>query len=248
MQIPGDTYSGGLLDIEAYRGRNDPEAVKAVSREMEALFVNELLKVMRESVDSAEQGSLGGDTYMSMFDMEVSRLIAERGIGIQQALSRGLAPTGEKATAGKQKPPDSAQAAGTEMKPLDSPLPDLRHLRVTSAYGPREDPFGTGIRFHHGVDLAAPAGTPVHCVRQGTVVFSGEQRGYGNVVIVDHGDGFTTTYAHNRKNLVSAGDRVEQGSVLAQVGSTGRSTGPHLHFSVNYRGREADPGTLLAKG
>ncbi len=107
-------------------------------------------------------------------------------------------------------------------------------------------PFSGELKFHHGLDIPAPAGTNVHPVRPGTVLFSGQQRGYGNVVIIDHGDGFTSKYAHNQENLVQEGEKVDSASVIARVGSTGKSTGSHVHFEVAYRGRDVDPGMLLA--
>jgi len=96
------------------------------------------------------------------------------------------------------------------------------------------------------MDIAAAAGTAVYPVRGGKVTFSGYQKGYGNVVIVDHGDGFVTKYGHNRANLVDMGTVVGPDTVLAEVGSTGRSTGPHLHFEVSYEGKNVRPETVLA--
>jgi murein DD-endopeptidase MepM/ murein hydrolase activator NlpD len=99
---------------------------------------------------------------------------------------------------------------------------------------------------HHGIDIAAPEGTSIHPVRGGEVTFSGSQQGYGNVVVVDHGDGSVTKYAHNRANRVAAGDRVETDTVIAEVGSTGRSTGPHLHFEARYEGKKIHPEAVFA--
>jgi murein DD-endopeptidase MepM/ murein hydrolase activator NlpD len=126
-------------------------------------------------------------------------------------------------------------------------LPPLRHGgRVSSGFGFRKDPYTGGTAFHRGMDIAAPAGTAVYPVRGGKVTFSGFLKGYGNVVVVDHGDGFVTKYGHNRVNLVSAGTAVGPDTVLAEVGSTGRSTGPHLHFEVSYEGKSVRPETVLA--
>jgi len=118
--------------------------------------------------------------------------------------------------------------------------------RVSSGFGFRKDPFSGGIAFHRGMDIAAAAGTAVYPVRGGKVTFSGYQKGYGNVVIVDHGDGFVTKYGHTRANLVDTGTLVGPDTVLAEVGSTGRSTGPHLHFEVSYEGKNVRPETVLA--
>jgi len=248
MQVPPNYSDYQPLSIEAYRGKSDPESIKAVSREMEALFVNEMLKVMRETIGAPEQGALGNDTFMSMFDMELSRLFAQRGLGVQEALSHNLTSLAEKQDNARKDAKPASDSGDAMRKSMGSPLPDSGGLRVTSPYGPRTDPFTNREQFHHGVDLGAPEGTVIHAVREGTVVFSGEQQGYGNIVIIDHGDGFLTKYAHNQKNFVAAGDRVDAGSVIAQVGSTGRATGPHLHFEVQYQGRDMSPDTFLAMG
>jgi murein DD-endopeptidase MepM/ murein hydrolase activator NlpD len=102
-------------------------------------------------------------------------------------------------------------------------------------------------RFHHGVDIPAPVGTEVRPVKDGTVVFSSRQRGYGNMVIIDHGDGYVTKYAHNLRNLVKEGDQVSAETVIAQVGSTGKSTGSHLHLEVRYKGKSVNPVRLIAE-
>ena len=118
--------------------------------------------------------------------------------------------------------------------------------RVSSGFGFRKDPFTGGIAFHRGMDIAAAAGTAIYPVRGGKVTFSGHRKGYGNVVVVDHGDGFVTKYGHNRANLVDTGTVVGPDTVIAEVGSTGRSTGPHLHFEVSYEGKNVRPETVLA--
>jgi murein DD-endopeptidase MepM/ murein hydrolase activator NlpD len=104
--------------------------------------------------------------------------------------------------------------------------------RITSLTGLRHDPFDGKLRHHNGIDIAVPAGTPIKPVAAGVVAFSGVRTGYGNLVVIDHQDGTLTLYAHNSSNLVTVGDRVERSSVIALTGSTGRSTGPHLHFEA----------------
>jgi murein DD-endopeptidase MepM/ murein hydrolase activator NlpD len=234
-------------NIEALRGRKDPEAVKAVAKEMESLFVYEMLKVMREASGTSSSGSLGSDTYTSMFDMELSKVMAERGLGLADTLVKGIsANAGQK---GQAPAPPSQQEQGQKQPPMaviQEVLPDVSKPRVSSGYGMRHDPFSGELKFHHGLDIPAPEGTDVHPVRPGTVLFSGQQTGYGNVVIIDHGNGFTSKYAHNQENLVKEGEKVDSATVIAKVGSTGKSTGPHIHFEVAYGGRNVDPGTLVA--
>lgn len=118
---------------------------------------------------------------------------------------------------------------------------------ITSGYGNRKDPFTGEIAYHNGVDIAAPYGTPVQTVKSGTVTRSEFSESYGNMIIVSHGDGTSTLYAHLSKRLVDVNDKVLQNQVVGRVGSTGRSTGNHLHFGV-YRGSElADPADFLDK-
>ncbi|MHB1992710.1 M23 family metallopeptidase [Metallibacterium scheffleri] len=112
---------------------------------------------------------------------------------------------------------------------------------IDSYYGPRTDPFTGGHEFHTGLDIDASAGTPITSVARGIVSFAGVRNGYGKVVEVDHGNGYLTRYAHAEKLLVHVGEAVRTGQVLALVGSTGRSTGPHVHFEVWYRGKVINP-------
>jgi len=107
--------------------------------------------------------------------------------------------------------------------------------RLTSGFGPR------GESFHDGIDISAPAGAPIRASQDGRVIFSDELRGYGNLIIVRHFDGFASVYAHNRRNLAREGQHVARGQVIAEVGSTGRVSGPHLHFEIRRNNVAADP-------
>ena len=116
---------------------------------------------------------------------------------------------------------------------------------ITSGYGGRADPFGGGSQFHKGIDFKASVGDPVLTVADGVVSYSGVRSGYGNVVEVDHGNGFVTRYAHNSRNTVQVGDLVRVGQQIAKAGSTGRSTGAHVHFEVWENGRVHNPRKFL---
>jgi len=249
MQNTPDVKGFVPRNIEEYRSRNDPEAVKAVAREMESLFAYEMLKVMRETVGASSKGTLGQDSYMSMFDMEISKLFAQRGLGLQDMLAKSikhLAEKSGKSPAQQVKPvlhrTHAEQSLNEGIKGL---LPEVDDPKVSSNYGLRNDPFSNKTAFHHGLDIAAPSGADIHPISTGTVVFSGKMQGYGNLVVIDHGDGFQSKYAHNRENLVQQGQVVDTGSVIAQVGDTGRSTGPHLHFELLHEGKAVDPHALL---
>jgi len=112
---------------------------------------------------------------------------------------------------------------------------------ISSGFGWRRGPFGGGSEHHDGVDIPARSGTHIHAAGGGTVTYSGWRNGHGNTVIINHGNGLSTLYAHNTRNLVVVGQRVYRGDVIAHVGSTGRSTGPHLHFEVHVNGVPVDP-------
>ena len=118
---------------------------------------------------------------------------------------------------------------------------------ITSGYGGRADPFGGGSQFHKGIDFDARTGDTVMTVADGVVSFSGVRSGYGNVVEVDHGNGLVTRYAHNSRNTVRVGDLVRVGQEIAKAGSTGRSTGAHVHFEVWENGRVHNPRKFLGE-
>jgi murein DD-endopeptidase MepM/ murein hydrolase activator NlpD len=131
-----------------------------------------------------------------------------------------------------------------EMLRLSPPSSPVRlRLPVTGSIG---DPFGPrGDRFHAGVDLVAAAGTPVVAARGGSVTWAGPRGSFGNTIVVAHGQGVRTLYAHLAAVSVSVGDRVRSGQPIGLVGSSGRSTGPHLHFEVQVRGAAIDPLTAI---
>src|SRR5690606_21585553 len=112
---------------------------------------------------------------------------------------------------------------------------------VSSRFGRRIDPFTGQVALHRGIDFAAPAGSEVVAVGSGIVVWSGPRHGYGEVVEIDHGQGLVTRYAHNAENLVRVGDVVTRGQPIARVGSTGRATGPNVHFEVLRNDRAVNP-------
>lgn len=118
---------------------------------------------------------------------------------------------------------------------------------ISSHYGKRADPFTGQPDWHHGLDFAGKEGSNVLAVASGVVTWSGTQGGYGELVEVSHGDGYVTRYAHNKQNLVEAGDVVRKGDTLALMGSSGRSTGAHVHYEVFKHGRSVDPSSYVAR-
>ena len=116
---------------------------------------------------------------------------------------------------------------------------------LSSYFGYRADPFTGKRAFHHGVDIAGKEGTNVLATASGLVVWSGKRSGYGQLVEIDHGDGYITRYGHNKEILVNKGDTVKQNTIIAKMGSTGRSTGPHVHFEVLRHGKKVNPRKYL---
>lgn len=116
---------------------------------------------------------------------------------------------------------------------------------VTDDFGPRINPVTGAAGYHRGVDFADPYGAPVYASKSGVVAYSGWMSDYGNVIIIDHGSGVQTLYAHNSQLLVSNGQAVSQGEVIAYVGSTGMSTGPHIHFEIRINGQAVNPWNYL---
>jgi murein DD-endopeptidase MepM/ murein hydrolase activator NlpD len=129
-----------------------------------------------------------------------------------------------------------------------SNTPSLRPARsqwVTSSFGRRQDPVHGGLALHKGLDISGSIGTEVFAPADGTVIFVGRRGGYGNVIVVDHGYGLQTHYAHLSKFRCTVGDHLRRGDTLADMGSTGKSTGPHLHYEVRRYGRPLDPAHFI---
>jgi murein DD-endopeptidase MepM/ murein hydrolase activator NlpD len=178
----------------------------------------------------SESESLSRDIYTSMMDAEIAKAVAKRDSG-------GFTKTVEKAL-DKMSVPRPPLASATK-----APSEGV----VSSLYGMRKDPFTGHRKFHSGIDIAAPAGSPVKAIASGKVVFSGPAPGYGNLVEIDHGGGLVTRYGHNSENLVSAGASIEAGQAIALVGSSGRATGAHVHFEVRQAGKPTDPESLIGE-
>jgi murein DD-endopeptidase MepM/ murein hydrolase activator NlpD len=132
-----------------------------------------------------------------------------------------------------------------EIRPEGRPVEDGF---ISSYYGEREDPFTGHQAFHKGVDFASDSGSNVIAVAAGVVTFAGERSGYGELIELNHGNGLVTRYGHNEKVLVNVGETVTRGQAIALLGSTGRSTGPHVHFEVLRNGHQIDPLSFIEQG
>ena len=125
--------------------------------------------------------------------------------------------------------------------PAIQPILNKELTRIASGFGYRIDPVYRTRKFHQGMDFTAPTGTDIYATGDGVIEFVGWKQGYGNTVIINHGFGYKTLYAHMHKFIVKQGKKVMRGEVIGSVGNTGKSTGPHLHYEVEYKNKNVDP-------
>jgi len=190
------------------------------------------------SAASAPGATQSAQAAVAGTDLEASDLLRLDGVMRSRFLPGGA--TGLAGLAGLGGTTGAASSVGTGSSRLLRPVGGS----VSSPFGERVHPVTGKHKHHDGVDLSAAEGTPIRAAEEGVVSFAGRQGGYGNVVIVDHagpGGGFQTVYAHQSHIGVTQGERVARGAVIGAVGSTGVSTGPHLHFEVRQGGKAVDP-------
>jgi murein DD-endopeptidase MepM/ murein hydrolase activator NlpD len=244
---PGDTALGATLSaggediasrLERSAARGDRAGLREAARQFEGYLVQSMIKEMRKATSSGE-GLFGGSamsTWNDMFDQEIAaRIVEGRGLGLAENLVEGI--QARYPTRGA----DVADILGAGRSGWMWPLPADAPGRLTSEFGDRADPLHGAKARHHGLDVAAAEGTAVLAMAAGRVVHAGVLPGYGNVVDLDHGNGIVTRYAHQATLSVRVGDRLGAGDRLGEVGSTGRSTGPHLHVEVRVDGTPVDP-------
>src|SRR5262245_36045202 len=189
---------------------------KTLAAKMQGMFLETMLKTMEDSIE-AEDGLFGksasSEIYRGMLREHLSGAMSAQ---LQTPFERQFEQGIEDQISTPEKP--------GAMVPVNG--------RVSSPVGWRRDPVTGEQRFHKGTDVAAAYGTEVKAVADGVVVESRSKGGYGNAVVIKTDDGRTMLYGHNQANLVRVGDRVRRGDIIAQVGATGRATGPHVHFEV----------------
>jgi murein DD-endopeptidase MepM/ murein hydrolase activator NlpD len=217
-----------------------PPDSKVAAQQLEAFFLRQLLAEARPQGGMID-GGFAGDTFKQMLDEAIAdKMTAAGGIGMASMFQKQLG-SAEETPAALPMPP---QQLGPELG--DAPRLVLPVAgRPSSGYGMRNDPIKHAAILHPGFDLAAPTGTAVGAAAGGTVVHAGPAGTYGNLVTVRHPNGYETRYAHLSAVTVHAGDHVEPGQQLGNVGTTGYSTGPHLHFEVRHEGQTIDPAPLL---
>ena len=216
-----------------------PRSDREAAEQIEMMFTKMLVKEIQKSLP--EEGVLGGGAggmFQDIFNEQISKNIQEAGgLGMADAMEAAMAGRPAATPASMRNALSKLRGEAGRMMPVQG--------KVTSHFGNRKDPIH-GHRAHHGgMDISAPEGSPIRAVRGGTVTFSGERGGYGRVVIVDHGDGTESRYAHCRDLKVTEGDRISTGRVVGTVGTTGRTTGPHLHFELRKGGTKINPETYF---
>jgi murein DD-endopeptidase MepM/ murein hydrolase activator NlpD len=185
---------------------------------------------------------------------EVERLLASTGIDVEKLLGHLSVPAGQGGpyvALDKANMPAAGDARSEELEKIIKTLPlgaPLAHYEITSGFGGRSDPFHGKQGFHAGVDFVSAYRAPILATAPGTVIFTGVKDNYGKVVEIDHGHGIVTRYAHLHRIVVPLGQRVQTRQQVAELGSTGRSTGPHLHYEVLVNGVAQDPEKFLQAG
>lgn len=217
-----------------------------------------LLRQMLQSSGAFKPSEVaGGQVRADMFIETLAEAVAKGGgIGVARMLENQMSqlPGGDNPTLAKI--PHASPSSPSPSKlpaPVSTATPNALPAvlavdgpeHVTSAFGPRLHPIDGVMKYHTGVDLRAPEGSPILAAQSGVVKNAGQRGGYGNVVEIDHGNGMTTLYAHASELLVVPGEKVTEGQPIARAGMTGHATGPHLHFEVRMGDRPVDPTRAL---
>lgn len=214
----------------------DSEKIREAARKFESLMLQQVFEQMRSAGQVGEQSGMADDFYQGMFVEHVADTASnDGGMGLADALARAWGADPSERAQGRTRVPLEGLAGW--QYPVEG--------RVSSEYGSRVHPISGETKVHHGLDFAASTGTPIRPTAPGRVVFAGTRGGYGKTVEIEHPNGWTSRYAHASEIHVQEGDWVEADTQIAAVGSTGNSTGPHLHLEVRRGGRSFDPALLL---
>lgn len=252
--------------ILAYAASANPLAglslrTRAAGDESAADRADKLFVAINQSLRTIEGEQLTKITTLAANASETADAIAQ---ALEDAGLEIDVEYGKQGIGGPLVAPDAATEFDTRVRELDEALDHLDAMKqearrypianpapgvsVSSGFGIRRDPLLGTPAMHAGIDFRGAVGSPARATAKGTVVKAGWNGGYGRMVEIDHGDGFTTRYAHLSKVLVNIGDKVDVGDVVGKVGSSGRSTGPHLHYEVRKNGGAVDPVRFLKAG
>lgn len=258
-----DAIGANVSDDESV----SPERAQEIAQDFEAMFIHQMLRQIRqESAWNNPDGDLFGTELMETIDVELARELAKGGgLGLADVLlpllnsspdepttlspevlsiARTLTTMSPPRRPDRGAPVLHAVAAPTAVVPPETapvPAASSRMDEVTSPFGWRRDPFVGTARFHGGVDLRAAYGEEVSAVRSGVVTHAGAEGSYGLTVVIEHETGVVSRSAHLSSVLVEEGESVSAGQVVGRAGSSGRATGPHLHFELTRDGRRIDP-------
>ena len=235
-----------LLDAKAADSTQGQSEIEQAARQFEAMLLQIVIKEMRKTVPEGMFASSGTEVFQDLFDQELSNHMLSEGNGLGlvgsltgeeaiQPQSANYMPLGVQNYSRKEVPAEAVAHVHNHADKV--PVKG----RLSSSFGTRVDPITGATRSHNGMDIAAPEGADIRAVRDGVVRHAGVSPSYGNFIIIDHGDGLETRYAHCSKLMVENGDKVRAGERIGSVGSTGRSTGPHLHLEVRQDGEALDP-------
>lgn len=251
----------------AYAPQTAPGRQEAMSDRADRLFskvtlsLKDIEQEQKDRIDSLTAGaSEATDAIMTILARTGVKVAGNEATATESA----AATESDDAVGGPFVEPETTEAFDSSLVGLDTALGRLESVRsqarklpfnnpspasdITSSFGNRPDPFLGRLALHAGIDFRAPTGTRILATAPGTVITAGKSGGYGNMVEIDHGNGITTRYAHLSTILVNVGDKITTGEAIARSGSTGRSTGPHLHYEVRLNGEAVDPMRFLTAG
>lgn len=215
--------------------------LKEADEEIASLIRKEQLRLQAQKNAAAEKAA----------KEKAEKEKAAKEAAAKENVSGGTSQTADNADGGKNEAQESVQTPAPDVSAnsgkMTYPVPAYSGAAFNDTYGKRTNPITGQEETHTGVDLKATMNTDVVAALDGTVIFAGNKSGYGNTVIIDHGDGTSTLYGHNTSLTVNVGDEVSRGQVIAKAGTTGYSTGVHVHFEVRKNGMAVDPTPYLTK-
>ncbi len=210
----------------------------------EGYMIEMMVREMRKTIPEGIFSGNAMEMFSGMLDQELAKRIGEGGgLGLGSLIAHDVIHGSDAPPVAPRSLPVSGPRRGGSGGLSGARLPLAG--RISSRFGHRSDPIHGERKMHRGLDIAAPRGTDIRPVKGGEVVFAGERGGFGNAVIIDHGDGWQSLYAHCDRLDVRPGQRVGPEEIIGAVGSTGRSTGPHLHLDIRRDGEVVDPASAL---